>query len=706
MIHTRRPLVLAAALSLAAPAAAQDMAVLYTGSIAVGDDVRDTLMCTGEFAKVDTIDIGLGTPTLNKLLGYHSVLVTTAGGLPSDALSLGEILASYVENGNGLVLTAGAFAIGTQVGGRLADDGYAPVAVGGFSAPGGNLSHVTLPEHLWLPGQIEGHQLVYGVNVINGGTASYQVSPIVPLPPSEVLAEWSNGIPLIVAREPRVSEPDLGRVVALNLVPVSENVDPLGWVLGTDVDRILSQALLWSMRYAKPLGRWTNELVTQDLNCNGVDLVDELTVDTTDPVCASNLDPVTGLPYETLDVYYDYASFGCDLITDWMDVDADLLVGYDPMAMPPLGTFDIRTPDGTPANTPRLLCDNCPYDYNPDQSDLDWDQVGDLCDNCMYVPNNDQDNDCPFTGQPDGDCFGVACDNCPCTNNPDQLDLDRDGVGDLCDNCVDAYNPDQADSDPPRGDGFGDACDNCPFDANTFQTDTDFDGVGDICDNCPVTINPSQLDTDNDTRGDACDLCPELVTEDQTDSDDDRVGDVCDNCPDVDNFDQADIDLDGLGDACDNCPLFANEEQNDADEDGVGDICDTCPLVQDPEQRDRDGDGVGDLCDVCPDTIDDQVDRDGDGHGDACDLCLFEASEDNTDIDRDGVGDACDNCPEAANSDQRDMDGDGLGDACDILALRGGGEVSKGCAVAPHSGVGWVLLPLLVAARRRQEVTR
>jgi hypothetical protein len=50
---------------------------------------------------------------------------------------------------------------------------------------------------------------------------------------------------------------------------------------------------------------------------------------------------------------------------------------------------------------------------------------------------------------------GVGSDNCPFDSNPGQEDVDGDHVGDACDNCPNTFNPPQRDAD---GDGVGDAC--------------------------------------------------------------------------------------------------------------------------------------------------------------------------------------------------------------------------------------------------------
>ncbi len=91
----------------------------------------------------------------------------------------------------------------------------------------------------------------------------------------------------------------------------------------------------------------------------------------------------------------------------------------------------------------------------------------------------------------DGDDDGVPDlnDNCPALPNPDQADLDGDGLGDACDPDLD-------------GDGHDNGDDNCPLAANASQADDDNDGLGDACDLCPGTLPGLTIDADG---------CPPLV---------------------------------------------------------------------------------------------------------------------------------------------------------------------------------------------------
>src|SRR5687767_297807 len=80
----------------------------------------------------------------------------------------------------------------------------------------------------------------------------------------------------------------------------------------------------------------------------------------------------------------------------------------------------------------------------------------------------------------DGDGVTDDADNCDNLANPDQVDVDRDDIGDACQGCI--MLPLRA-FDDDDGDGLTDDIDNCTgLASGTMQSDDDGDGIGNGCD--------------------------------------------------------------------------------------------------------------------------------------------------------------------------------------------------------------------------------
>lgn len=153
------------------------------------------------------------------------------------------------------------------------------------------------------------------------------------------------------------------------------------------------------------------------------------------------------------------------------------------------------------------------------------------------------ENHCAFPIDTDCDDKSDLCDTCPEDFNPSQSDKDEDGVGDLCDNCKGAATPHEEDLNPecdyfsPLGDQ---SCASLhpesvclpphPSDDPTTNVarcslfdDPDGDGVGQGCDSCTETANPAQWNAEQKN----CNQVDEIVDGVSYP----YIGDACDRNP-------------------------------------------------------------------------------------------------------------------------------------------------------------------------------
>lgn len=194
-------------------------------------DLRDKLAQTGRFSAVDVLDVVTTTPGVPTLLQYDAVL--TWGDVPYfDAVAMGDALATYVDQGGGVVVTGFANMTnmaGVYLAGRWLTGAYEVIRhTSGLQSGTADVGAVLDPSH----------PVVQGVASVTG---MFMARPFLManfgLNQGRVLLEWNDGRMLAAVSDVHAKRVDLG------LYPVGSDCIPGFMNASSDGMRLVANAL-------------------------------------------------------------------------------------------------------------------------------------------------------------------------------------------------------------------------------------------------------------------------------------------------------------------------------------------------------------------------------------------------------------------------------------------------------------------------------
>ncbi|MFU8829973.1 MAG: hypothetical protein ACNA8P_11150 [Phycisphaerales bacterium] len=233
-------------------------------------DPRDKLMATGLFSQVDIINVtgigdGVGTPSLETLQEYVAV-ITWSNVSYDNAVTMGDVLADYVDSGGGVVV--GVFANTSTNPARylqgrwLSDPGYIAIPQNGGFVDGtaAGLGQVFVEDHPILEG-VDSFFNNAPIGANGQPFGAWRPAELSLTPGSTLVARWTTGETLVaIAPNPRVVE--------IGFHPVSSAVNAGYWDETTDGGLIMANALLFAASH-------TDDDCPGDVTGNGmVDLAD------------------------------------------------------------------------------------------------------------------------------------------------------------------------------------------------------------------------------------------------------------------------------------------------------------------------------------------------------------------------------------------------------------------------------------------------
>ena len=217
------------------PLSGAAIALVSTDETAWNVDIQTKLLATGRFSSVTRVDARFVTPTLAELQAFDAILVFSDYPYQNPD-QLGNNFADYVDAGGGVV--SAMFEVGNNLsgsvyslGGRWASQNYFVMVRSGRKVGAATLGVVLEP----------GHPTMDGVSSLNGGASSYRPTGSSLTPGSTLVAQWSDGIPLVaVKRIGLINRVDLG------FFPPSSSVRSDFWQANTDGALLMANSLEWT----------------------------------------------------------------------------------------------------------------------------------------------------------------------------------------------------------------------------------------------------------------------------------------------------------------------------------------------------------------------------------------------------------------------------------------------------------------------------
>jgi hypothetical protein len=508
---------------------------------------------------------GLGNINTETLSDFDVAIVWTNQGLDdTQARSAGDALADFVSQGGGVVeMVFSQYAPTNDIEGRWRGDDFSCV---------GSVDRTSI----FTPGQLgtvaqPDHPLMAGVSSLSADTYRTGDAPL--LPGAALIASYSDGQVLAATRQDRG-----GRVAFLGIYPSAPGA------LGGDWEQLIVNAVDWAGQpvTASVGGPYIIGEGTETVTLDASDSTGGIVAYRWDTDLDGDYDDATGA---TIDI--DTASIdGPETVSIGLQVEnADgkqsetvatitvenlppEIIGAPPIEAPLGGVFyySVRAEDAAGANDPlsfEVIAGPAGATFDEFQT-LVWEppldtEVDAVFPFAIRVDDGDGGQDTlewevtVKISDSDGDEILDHLDNCPGLSNPDQADLDEDGIGDRCDTDVD-------------GDGLSRREEVLNF-SSDMDTDSDDDGLSDGDEVNIYNTSPAERDSDDDGLED-----PEEI-ELQTDPN------------------NVDTDGDGLSDGEEVEVLFTDPLNPDTDGDGLSDG-EEIELGTDPLNADTDGDGI------------------------------------------------------------------------------------------------------------------